>query len=653
MKNDGKRRDTEDSGSGFGSLWVVIGIVVALFAFWYLASSPTQPDTLSITYSQVIDQAEAGNVSEVTLSGQELSGSFTKGMWQTSSGALQPATESSRESASKFKSTVSDAVEPELIDVLTANGVNISFKEDNPSIWPSVLMFTVPIVLIVGFWLFISRRAFGSGRQASSILNFGQSRARVYDTDRPGVTFADVAGEDEAKAELSQVVDFLRNPIKYQSIGARLPKGVLLVGPPGTGKTLLARAIAGEAGVAFITISASEFVEMFVGVGASRVRDLFERAKDSAPAIIFVDELDAVGRQRFAGIGGGNDEREQTLNQLLVEMDGFDPHETVVVLAATNRPDVLDPALLRPGRFDRQVAVGLPDRRGREAILRVHTRGISVSPDVVLSDYAAATPGFSGADLANLVNEAALIAAGKDRASVGKDDLDQALDKILLGTERSILIGEREKQILANHEAGHALVAARTPGSDPLRKISIIPRGQALGVTIQSPLEDRVTYTRSYLLNRLAILLGGRAAEALVFDDLTTGAQNDLKEATTLARQMVGLWGMSTEVGPYFLGLDEQHVFLGREITRDHQLSDDMLNRAEEATQQLLQDAYDHATRILIEERAMLDRLATALIENETLDVDQIRDLLEAHPVERLPVAISASADLVQPAAAG
>jgi cell division protease FtsH len=442
-----------------------------------------------------------------------------------------------------------------------------------------------------------------------------------------------VAGEEEAKAELAQVVDFLKNPAKYHRIGARLPRGVLLVGPPGTGKTLLARAVAGEAGVPFFSVSASEFVEMFVGVGASRVRDLFERAKAQAPAIIFIDELDAVGRQRFAGLGVGNDEREQTLNQLLVEMDGFEAHTDVVVIAATNRPDVLDPALLRPGRFDRQVVVGLPDKRGRAAILRIHTRGIPIAPDVDLDGLAAATPGFSGADLANLVNEAALVAARRGKQVVDRSDFEEALDKMLLGTTRSLLMSQEERRLVAYHEAGHAVVAYFTPGADPLRKISIVPRGRALGVTVQAPEEDRFNYTRNQLLGRLAVLLGGRAAEQLVFHEVTTGAQNDLKEATQLARRMVGLWGMSEELGPIYLGLGEQHVFLGREIVQDHNIGTSTLDRADQAVRRLLNEAMERAERILREHREELDRLADLLIAEETVGPEKIREVLGEQPV--------------------
>ncbi len=425
----------------------------------------------------------------------------------------------------------------------------------------------------------------------------------------PGITFDDVAGIDEAENELVEVVDFLKNPQKYQRLGGTIPKGILLVGAPGTGKTLLARAVAGEAGVPFFSLSGSEFVEMFVGVGASRVRDLFERAKAAAPAIVFVDELDAVGRQRFAGLGGSNDEREQTLNQLLVEMDGFEPNQDVIVIAATNRPDVLDPALLRPGRFDRQVTVGLPDKRGREAILKIHTRGIPLESSVDLTSIAAGTPGFSGADLANLVNEAALTAARHSRKTVSRADFDEALDKIILGTVRGTLMNEHEKLVVAYHEAGHAIVAHFSPGSDPLRKVSIVPRGRALGVTIQTPTEDRYNCSRQYLLARLSVMMGGRAAEIITFDEVTTGAQNDLKEATELARRMVGLWGMSDEIGPIYLGTGEQHVFLGRELTQDREMSANTLDRADEAVRRLVTEAMDGAIAMLKEFAGRIRRL--------------------------------------------
>jgi cell division protease FtsH len=606
-------------------------ILMVTVAMLYFGWQPRAQKPLTIPYSDFTSQIRADNVTKVTLTGQRAEGNFALKMRLINGVLLRddPSAEGGT-TGTTFKTTVPDGAQEDLIRLLEERRVRLTVNEDGGALLPTLLITLLPIVLLGGFLYFIMRgslRAAGGGRDA---LRFGESKARIYDVKRPDVTFADIAGEDEAKAELTQVVDFLRNAKKYHALGARLPRGILLLGPPGTGKTLLAKAVAGEANVPFYTVSGSEFVELFVGVGASRVRDLFERAKQSAPAIVFVDELDAVGRQRFAGIGGGNDEREQTLNQLLVEMDGFEPHDEVIVLAATNRPDVLDPALLRPGRFDRQVALGLPDRRGRVAILRIHTRGIPIAADVDLEAYAAATPGFSGADLANLVNEATLLAGAHDKQAVDRADFDEALDKIVLGSARAVIIGEREKRLLAYHEAGHALVARLTKGADPLRKISIVPRGQALGVTVQSPSEDHFTYTREYLLGRLAILMGGRTAEQLIFGDVTTGAQNDLKEATTLARRMVGLWGMSAEVGPYFLGLGEQHVFLGREITREGgDISEEMLARAEVATRGLLDDAGEHATALLIANRDRLDTLAQALIEAETLDEREIAAIID------------------------
>ncbi|HKG26640.1 MAG TPA: ATP-dependent zinc metalloprotease FtsH, partial [Thermomicrobiales bacterium] len=471
-------------------------------------------------------------------------------------------------------------------------------------------------------------------RGQQNVFGFGRSRARQHDPERPQVTFADVAGEDEAKQELTEVVDFLRNPAKYHQLGARLPRGVLLVGPPGTGKTLMARAVAGEAGVPFFSVSASEFVEMFVGVGASRVRDLFEKAKTAAPAIIFVDELDAVGRQRFAGLGGSNDEREQTLNQLLVEMDGFETNQEVIVMAATNRPDVLDPALLRPGRFDRQVTVGLPDRTGREAILKIHTRGIPLAREVDLSGLARATTGFSGADLSNLVNEAALTAARRNRKEITNADFDEALDKVLLGTVRSGIMSKKEREVVAFHEAGHALVAHLTPGADPLRKVSIVPRGRALGVAIQTQDEDRYNVSKTYLEGRLATALGGRAAEIITFDEVTTGAENDLKQATAMARRMVGLWGMSEEVGPVYLGTGEEHVFLGREITQERAFSDATATRLDQAVRDIVEAALERAIDLVTHNVDKLNALVVSLLEKETLDATEVTNIFGPRPVE-------------------
>ncbi len=609
-------------------------MVLGGFALYYVYVFfwPQTTAHLTVPYSSFVTQVQADNVKSVTIEGQSASGTFTQEM-QLAGTQLLPANQpppsdvpaKDISTGTDFKTTIPENSQPDLTTLLQQHNVTVDVKVAQGSIWPSLLVFGLPILLFIGVMWYFGRNM---SRGQQNIFSFGRSKAKMYDAERPRVTFADVAGEEEAKHELTEVVDFLKNPAKYHSIGARLPRGILLIGPPGTGKTLLARAVAGEAGVPFFSVSASEFVEMFVGVGASRVRDLFERAKASSPAIVFVDELDAVGRQRFAGVGGGNDEREQTLNQLLVEMDGFDVTQNVIVIAATNRPDVLDPALLRPGRFDRQVTVGLPDRRGREAILRIHSRGIPISSNVNLDMIAAGTPGFSGADLANLVNEAALLAARKDKKVVERNDFDEAIDKIVLGTERAFVMNEHDKQVVAYHEAGHALVAYFSEGADPLRKVSIVPRGRALGVTIQSPTEDRFNYSRHYLRGRLAVTMGGRVAEQLVFQEITTGAQNDLKEATSLARRMVGLWGMSPEVGAIYLGSGEEHVFLGREMSQEREISDDLLDRADRAIQVFVNEAMGRAQEILEGHRDKLDQLAEALITDETVDSDRIAEIL-------------------------
>ncbi len=659
--NGQKRRDREPNNqrpsslrtlqrllsSRYGLLWVLLALVIAWNVYAFLR--PRAEEQPTIPYSTFVEAVQRGLVKAVTISDRTVHGEFTEpvriadGQLVLPGESLPPGVdEKTVTTVSRFRTNLAENTQPQVIELLQANGVRrIDIQPSSGSALPSLLLGFLPFLLLLGLLILLGRNL---SRGQQNVFSFGRSRARVYDVERPRVTFADVAGEEEAKAELTQVVDFLRNPAKYHRIGARLPRGVLLIGPPGTGKTLLARAVAGEAGVPFFSVSASEFVEMFVGVGASRVRDLFERAKAQAPSIIFIDELDAVGRQRFAGLGVGNDEREQTLNQLLVEMDGFEAHHDVVVIAATNRPDVLDPALLRPGRFDRQVTVGLPDRRGRVAILRIHARGIPVAPDVDFNSLAAATPGFSGADLANLVNEAALVAARRGKEVVDHSDFDEALDKILLGTTRSMLMSEEERRVVAYHEAGHAVVAYFTPGSDPLRKISIVPRGRSLGVTVQTPEEDRFNYTKSQLFGRLVVLLGGRAAEELVFHEVSTGAQNDLKEATQLARRMVGLWGMSEEIGPLYLGLGEQHVFLGREIVQDHQIAETTLDRVDAAVQRLLHSAKEQAQAILIEHRRELDRLAELLVVEETVGPEKIREVLGELPA-RTPTGAAAGAD--------
>jgi len=620
--------------------WIVATLIIALVG-WYIWEffGPNQSDSsLDVPYSVITEQIEAGNVKEATLSDTKITVELNNEIaWNTDTEevvANPPANAGSDiKTDTDLEATLPQGIEnSSLLAQLEASGTTIKGKVESGSIWTSLLFSFLPFILFLGLIIFMGR---SMSRGQQNVFGFGRSRARQNDPERPQVTFGDVAGEDEAKQELMEVVDFLRNPAKYHALGARLPRGVLLVGPPGTGKTLTARAVAGEAGVPFFSVSASEFVEMFVGVGASRVRDLFDRAKAAAPAIIFVDEMDAVGRQRFAGLGGSNDEREQTLNQLLVEMDGFETNQEVIVMAATNRPDVLDPALLRPGRFDRQVTVGLPDRKGRVAILNIHTRGIPLNSRVDLEHIARSTTGFSGADLANLVNEAALTAARRNRKEILPADFDDALDKILLGVAKSGLSNPKEREVVAYHEAGHALVAHFTPGSDPLRKVSIVPRGNAGGVTIQMPDEDRGLYSRTYLLGRLAGMLGGRAAEQVVFGEITTGAENDLKQATSLARRMVGVWGMSEDVGPVYLGTGEEHVFLGRELTQDSKaFSDATSQRLDQAVHQLVSNALKQAIQLNTQYRDRLEALVAALLERETLDGPEVIEIFGSLPVK-------------------
>ncbi|MCC6790207.1 MAG: ATP-dependent zinc metalloprotease FtsH [Thermomicrobiales bacterium] len=620
--------------------WIV-GLLLISILGWYIYQyfGPEQAaDQVSIPFSTFQQQVEAKNVKEATISSSRIDAVLNQPIRFDAENdviVLDNATNAADfDPVTEIRTTIPPPARDNnaaLVDSIEASGAVVKGRSESGSILTGLLFSLLPVLLFLGLIIFMGRQM---TRGQQNVFGFGRSRARQHDPERPQVTFADVAGEDEAKKELTEVVDFLRNPAKYHQLGARLPRGVLLVGPPGTGKTLTARAVAGEAGVPFYSISASEFVEMFVGVGASRVRDLFEKAKASAPAIIFIDEMDAVGRQRFAGLGGSNDEREQTLNQLLVEMDGFDTNQEVIVMAATNRPDVLDPALLRPGRFDRQVTIGLPDRKGREAILGIHARGIPIAKEVDLAAIARATTGFSGADLSNLVNEAALTAARRNRKEILNLDFDEALDKVLLGTVRSGLANPREREIVAFHEAGHALVAHFTPGADPLRKVTIVPRGRALGVAIQTPEEDRYNVSRNYLYGRLDVALGGRAAEIIVYKEVTTGAENDLKQATSLARRMVGIWGMSEEVGPVYLGLGEEHVFLGREIVQDKAFSDATAQRVDGAVRQLVEDALQRALDMVDSHRKALDLLVEALLEKETLDAVEVTEILGPRPID-------------------
>jgi cell division protease FtsH len=546
---------------------------------------------------------------------------------------------------SAFHTTV-PANYPDMIKTLRDKNVTTTFRDVNNGSWPLQLLGTwAPLILLGALWFFMIRQMQTGGNKA---LSFGKSRARLLSMQQKKVTFKDVAGVEEAKEELREIIEFLREAQKFQKLGGRIPKGVLLVGPPGTGKTLLARAVAGEANVPFFSISGSDFVEMFVGVGASRVRDLFEQGKKNAPCIIFIDEIDAVGRHRGAGLGGGHDEREQTLNQLLVEMDGFESNEGVILMAATNRPDVLDPALLRPGRFDRRVVVSRPDVRGREEILRVHTRKIPLAEDVDLSVLARGTPGFSGADLANMVNEAALAAARQNRKAVLMYDFEVAKDKVLMGVERkSMILSDAEKKVTAFHEAGHALVAAKLPNSDPVHKVTIIPRGMALGVTMQLPIDDRHNYTKEYLQTDIAILMGGRIAEEMFLNQMSTGAGNDIERATELARKMVCEWGMS-DLGPLTFGKKEEQIFLGREIAQHRDYSEDTAIKIDGEVRKLVSLGYETAKQILEGNRESLQKIAAALLEREVLDASEIRLLLDGKELPVKPPTPGKSDDGVQ-----
>ena len=567
------------------------------------------------SYSEFMAQVDRGNVKEVTLYLAPTSYEI-EGEW--------------REPSKKFRTTIFKESAPDLAKTLRDKQVLINVKEVNRADWVTFLVNGLPIFLLVAFWIFMMRQMQAGGNKA---LSFGKSRARLLTAQQKKATFKDVAGTDEAKEELQEIIEFLKDPQKFQKLGGRIPKGVLLVGPPGTGKTLLARAIAGEANVPFFSISGSDFVEMFVGVGASRVRDLFEQGKKNAPCIIFIDEIDAVGRHRGAGLGGGHDEREQTLNALLVEMDGFESNEGVILIAATNRPDVLDPALLRPGRFDRRVVVARPDIKGREEILRVHTRKVPLSEDVNLSVIARGTPGFSGADLANLVNEAALWAARQGRKLVVMADFEMSKDKVLMGVERkSMILSDEEKRNTAYHEAGHALVAAMTPGTDPLHKVTIIPRGMALGLTMQLPIDDKHTYTKTYLEGTLVVLMGGRCAEEIFLGHITTGAGNDIERATEIARKMVCDWGMSA-LGPLAFGKKEEAIFLGREIAQHRDYSEDTAIHIDQEVRRIVTAGYENAHSILENNREVLERIAQALLEREVLDAAELKLILENKPL--------------------
>ncbi|BBU68963.1 ATP-dependent zinc metalloprotease FtsH [Fluviibacter phosphoraccumulans] len=586
------------------AIWVVIGLVL-MTVFNQFNNKQTAQN--SVEYSQFIEEVKEGKISKVVMEGRTLKATTTDGKKVTS------------------------YAPPDLwlVSDLLKSGVKIEAKpEEEPSMLMNIFVSWFPMLLLIGVWIFFMRQMQGGGAKGGGPFSFGKSKARMTDQAQNTVTFADVAGCDEAKEEVQELVDFLKDPTKFQKLGGRIPRGVLMVGSPGTGKTLLAKAIAGEAKVPFFSISGSDFVEMFVGVGAARVRDMFEQAKKQSPCIIFIDEIDAVGRHRGAGLGGGNDEREQTLNQMLVEMDGFEGSQGVIVIAATNRPDILDPALLRPGRFDRQVVVPLPDIRGREEIIKVHMRKVPVAPDIKADILARGTPGFSGADLANLVNEAALFAARQNKRLVDMEDFEKAKDKIMMGAERrSMVMSEDEKRNTAYHESGHAVVAKLLPKSDPVHKVTIIPRGRALGVTMQLPEQDRYAYDRGYLMDRIAVLFGGRVAEELFMHQMTTGASNDFERATSMARDMVTRYGMS-DLGPMVYGENEGEVFLGRSVTTHKAMSEATMQKVDAEIRRIIDEQYALAKRLLDENRDKVEAMTQALLEWETIDADQINDIM-------------------------
>ena len=593
-------------------LWLVIAVVLmTVFNNFSQGGGSGQ----QVAYSQFISQVHNGGVRKADIDGRVITAQSRTG--------------------EQFTTIIPTQYDPKLLDDLLENNVEVTGKPpEEPSIWASIFISWFPMLLLIGVWIFFMRQMQGGGGKGA--MSFGKSKARLMSEDQIKTTFADVAGCDEAKEEVTELVDYLKDPTRFQHLGGKIPKGVLMVGPPGTGKTLLAKAIAGEARVPFFSISGSDFVEMFVGVGASRVRDMFEQAKKAAPCIIFIDEIDAVGRQRGAGLGGGHDEREQTLNQMLVEMDGFEGNEGIIVIAATNRPDVLDPALLRPGRFDRQVVVGLPDVRGREQILKVHMRKVPLGKDVDASVIARGTPGFSGADLANLVNEAALFAARGNKKVVAMEEFEKAKDKIMMGAERrSMVMTEEEKAMTAYHEAGHAIVGRLVPEHDPVYKVSIIPRGRALGVTMYLPEQDRVSHSKQHLESMISSLFGGRLAEQIIYGDekVTTGASNDIERATQIARKMVTQWGLSEKMGPLLYADDEGEVFLGRSVTQHKHMSDETARAIDQEIKLFIDRNYDRAKRILEENVDILHTMKDALMKYETIDADQIDDLMNRRDV--------------------
>ena len=644
QSGESSRRGNSPRRLRFWVQWLLLIFLINLLFYGPLFFSflSGQSTTIDLSYSRFLQQVERGNVTSVTInSDNSVTGTFKTPVRQPQTGTANGSV-----AATHFTTFIPTTGDPSLLPLLEKKGVEIRAQPVQPPWWQTVLVLllnALPVLLLLYFGV-MSWRGMRQMQdmQGGGLFNIGRSRAKLYKEERPTTTFADVAGVDEAKMELREVIDFLRDPQRFVKIGAHIPKGVLLVGPPGTGKTLLARAVAGEAGVPFFSASATDFVELFVGVGASRVRDLFAQARKNAPCIIFIDEIDAIGRARSgAGSIASNDEREHTLEQLLVELDGFEPHEAIIVLAATNRPDVLDPALLRPGRFDRQVVVDRPERRGREAILRIHTRNVPLAPDVNLEELARGTPGFSGADLANLVNEAALVAARRGKAQVDRHDFQEALDKLLLGGKREALMDERERRIVAYHEGGHALVAAVLPDVDPLYKVTIVPRGRSLGVTQFLPEDDRRNYPRSYLLERLAVALGGRTGEEVALGEITSGAENDLKEATKLARRMVTEWGMGEQTGVVAYDLESESPYLGQQLVGEpgRLYSEVTAERVDAEVERLLDQAHQQARSVLSEHRAALDRLAQALLQEEVLERDQVLAIIAgAQTIQRSAV---------------
>ncbi len=624
MAEDRKEPGDMMKSMSWKALLAFLLIFIILYA-WGRFINVEGPEQYPVNYTQFIEQLDSGNIKSVTIKKLQVNGEFIKEL------TLQVAGEKKPVAVRRFVTFLPSFQGEGLISKLEEKKVTINVEPpQQESLFWQILVGALPWVLIIGVWLFIMRRAQQVQGGPGGLFSFGASKAKLYDVKKPKVTFENVAGMDNVKQELKETIDFLRDPARFKRLGAKVPKGVLLVGPPGTGKTLLARATAGEAGVPFYSISASEFIEMFVGVGASRVRDLFKKAKDSQPSIIFIDEIDAVGRTRGTGLGGGHDEREQTLNQLLSELDGFEPHEEVIVMAATNRPDVLDPALLRPGRFDRHIIIDRPGWKERRAILEIHVRDKILAPDLDLEAIAKGTPGMTGADLENLANEAALIASRKNKDKIETSDFEEAKDVILMGSVREETISDRERRITAYHEAGHTLVAWSLPNTDPIHKVSILPRGMAMGVTQLLPEEDRHYYPKTYLMSKLSVALGGRVAEKIVFADVSSGAQSDLKEATSLAEKMVAQWGMSDAVGPLSLGRGEEHPFLGRELAQPKRYSEKMAWLMDQEIQKIILEAESTAQEILTKRRHVLDTLAETLVKEETLDRAEIEKIVKS-----------------------